>query len=272
LGEWRPFLQGVVMRVIGFGVMAALAMGMLCAGCGRSNAEAEAKAKADAERARVLAMLMEESAKSNKVEADGSKTGGAAGGAAVVAGDVGGGFVGERGGVAAKAEPVRRVVEAPAGKAVPVVMWDFSGERAAKKIGWPSDTKNDYYTMEGDFRLQLKVKDGKDLDIHARQVNARKKSELVYGLEITTGADTTEEAYKNAKDLVGSLGLSDGEMSKLEGWYDKAKAGNFDNLELRGENSYGRVYKVRLINDGNSEKPWSTGVDVEWDNVCGCHG
>jgi hypothetical protein len=171
------------------------------------------------------------------------------------------------------ADGARTIVKAAPGEKVPVVEWDFREERNPKKAGWPTGQgNNNTFTIEGDFEFHLRLQDGKDVVERVRQVNGRKEYELVKNVELTTAPQTTDAAYTEAKRLLESLGFDKTSIDSLEAWHKKAAGGNFDNLDLKTENSYNRVFTVHLINDGTSDQPWSVGLDIDWSKVCGCHG
>lgn len=170
-------------------------------------------------------------------------------------------------------EPNKTIVKAAEGEKVPVVEWDFREERNPKKAGWPTGQgSNNTFTIEGDFEFHLRLQDGKDVVQRVRQVNGRKEYELVKNVEMTTAPKGTDMAYAEAKGMLESLGFDKKAIEQLEAWHKKAAAGNYDNLDLKTENSYNRVFTVHLINDGTSEQPWSIGLDIDWSKVCGCHG
>jgi hypothetical protein len=185
----------------------------------------------------------------------------------------GGGESGGSGGVGLKMEPIRNILPPSEDGKIPSFTWDLAEERNPNKIGWPKDKGNNkVYAIEGDFDFHLKVKDGKNFDGRVRQVQSRRSGGLIEGIEITTQPQATEEAYTRAKGMLDNLGFGQAEKDKLEAWYAKAKAGDFNNLDLTFKNSYDRIYTVHVINDGTSELPWSVGLDIDWTKVCGCHG
>ncbi|HVX87108.1 MAG TPA: hypothetical protein VH253_20150 [Phycisphaerae bacterium] len=169
--------------------------------------------------------------------------------------------------------PNKTVVQAPAGQKVPMVEWDFRAERDPAKVGWPTGQgENDTFTIEGDFIFHLRLQDGHDVNQRVHQVNGQKTGNLVESVQTTTGPEATEQVYGEAKQMLESLGFDKKALEDLEAWHKKAAAGSYDNLDLKVENSYNRVFTLHLVNDGTSEQPWSLGLDVDWKRVCGCHG
>jgi hypothetical protein len=170
-------------------------------------------------------------------------------------------------------EPLRQVIEASDDGAVPTITWDLATERDPKKVGWPKDQGNNkVFAIEGDFHFHLKVKDGRNFDGRVRQVQSRRNATLIEGVEITTEPESTEQAYIRAKGMLQTLGFGKKDLEKLEAWHEKAKSGDFNNFDLTLKNSYERIYKIHIVNDGTSELPWSVGLDIDWSRVCGCHG
>ncbi|HVS73728.1 MAG TPA: hypothetical protein VHQ47_21070 [Phycisphaerae bacterium] len=171
------------------------------------------------------------------------------------------------------AQPNKTVVQSPAGQKVPTVEWDFRTERDPAKVGWPTGQgDNDTFTIEGDFVFHLLLQDGKDVNQRVHQVNGQKSGNLVESVQTTTAPESTDQAYGEAKQMLQALGFDKKALGDLEAWHKKAVAGNYDNLDLKVENSYNRVFTLHLVNDGTSEHPWSLGLDVDWKRVCGCHG
>lgn len=190
----------------------------------------------------------------------------------------GGGGGGGGGSAKVNVEPIKVILGTPdesgvAPATVPAVKWDFSVERSPKNVSWPADKgENNYYTLEGDFKFGLKLKDGTHIDQHVRQVNARRQGTLIEGIETTSHPQSTDDTFQQTQHLMGSLGFGNAALNTLNDWHAKAQKGQYDNLELKTQNADQRVFTLHIINDGTSELPWSIGLDIDWSKVCGCHG
>ena len=105
--------------------------------------------------------------------------------------------------------------------------WDLSRGHTTKDVRWPN--KLDAFEMHGGVRADVTFPGGKTLAARFEKATGLREGEVIRTLDFFNPATTTEEAYKQAKQLGGQWDIK---LGNIDAWYKRRlqqrKAGKED--------------------------------------------
>ncbi len=135
--------------------------------------------------------------------------------------------------------------------------WDFSSDRSAARLDF--DPVYGRYYYQGNIRSTIRLPGGRQWSGKAGLVTVQAESGQVDSIYWDSQALSTEEAYREARRILGELGL---ENRGLDAWH-KGEEHNFNASTAEGSEPQVTLY-LRRISPESEEAVWTIHVEVVW--------
>ncbi len=151
--------------------------------------------------------------------------------------------------------------------------WDFSSDRSAARLDF--DPVYGRYYYQGNLRTTIRLPGGRQWSGEAGLVTFQADSGQIDSIYWDSQALSTEEAYREARRILGELKMDEAALpaagrpataGKLDAWHEEVRSrgdGRFDRSTPEGSDPRVTLY-LRRISPESEEAVWTVHVEVVW--------
>lgn len=136
------------------------------------------------------------------------------------------------------------------------IEWNLSKSHTSQDVGWPADNTSDFYALQGEFLVTLKLPGDKVFSERVTLINFyRSEGELLSSIHLHINKQDTDEVYRKAQSLVEYWQLN---KESLNDWYRRRKQNEReldDRFQTLG-NDLRPARSLEILHSFNDEKPW----------------